>query len=46
MKRVRHVAFTAQRGQQIREDEQQATPVYDAIAQALHKWDIFRLSKI
>ena len=46
MKRVRHVAFTAQQDDdQIREDEQQATPIFDLIAQALHKWDILCLAK-
>jgi hypothetical protein len=44
MKRVRHVAFTAQRGQQIREDEQQAIPIYDAIAQALRDGDVLRIA--
>ena len=35
MKRVRHVAFTAQRGgEHIRADEQQAIPIYDAITKA------------
>jgi hypothetical protein len=29
----------------MREDEQQATPVYDAIAQAVHKWNILGLTK-
>jgi hypothetical protein len=38
MKRSRHVVFAAeQRKEQIREDEQQAIPIYDLIAQALHK---------
>jgi hypothetical protein len=46
MKRSRHVAFTAHRGGgQIREDEQQATPVYDAIAQAVRSSDILRRVK-
>ena len=46
MKRVRHVAFTAQRGgEQIREDEQQAPPIYNALAQAVHQWDILGLAK-
>ena len=45
MKRVRHLAFTAQRGQQIREDEQQARPIYDAIATALRDGDILGFSK-
>jgi hypothetical protein len=47
MKRVRHVAFTAQRGgEHIREDEQQVCPIYDAIAQAVHKWNILGLTKL
>src|SRR5438309_5255974 len=45
MKRVRHLAYTPQRGGHIHEDEQQAIPVYDAIAQAVHKWDILGLTK-
>jgi hypothetical protein len=46
MKRVRHVAITAHRGgKQIREDEQQAIPIYDAITQALHKRDILGVAK-
>jgi hypothetical protein len=46
MKRSRHVAFTAGRdGKQIREDEQQAIPIYAAITQAVHKWDILGLTK-
>jgi hypothetical protein len=46
MKRSRHVAFTAQRGgEQIRVEEQQATPVYDAIDQALRYADILGLTK-
>jgi hypothetical protein len=45
MKRVRHLAYTPQRGGQIREDEQQAVPIYDAIAQAVHKWNILGLTK-
>jgi hypothetical protein len=44
MKRVRHVAFTAQRGQQIREDEQQPTPIYNAIATALRDGDVMRIA--
>jgi hypothetical protein len=46
MQRVRHLAFTAQRGQHIREDEQQAIPIFDLIAQALHKWNIMGLTKL
>src|SRR4029450_9846777 len=44
MKRVRHVAFTPQHrgGEHMQEDEQQAIPIYDAIAQALHYADILR----
>lgn len=46
MKRVRHLAYTPQRGGgQIREEEQQAIPVYDAIALALRYWDILRRVK-
>jgi hypothetical protein len=46
MKRVRHLTFTAQgEGEQIREDEQQAIPIYNAISQAVHKWDILGLTK-
>jgi hypothetical protein len=45
MKRIRHLAYTPQRGGHIREDEQQATPVYDAISQAVHKWNILGLTK-
>jgi hypothetical protein len=47
MKRLRHLAYTPQRGGgQIREDEQQATPVYDAIAQAVRYWDILGTDQI
>ena len=43
MQRSRHVAFTAlRRGEQIRAEEQQATPVYEAIAQALRECDPLR----
>jgi hypothetical protein len=43
MKRLRHLAFTAQRGgEQIREGEQQPTPIYIAIAQDLRYADILR----
>jgi hypothetical protein len=46
MKRVRHRAYIAQQGGgQIREDEQQAIPIYDAITKAVHKWDILGLAK-
>jgi hypothetical protein len=46
MKRLRHVVFTAQRGgEHIRENEPQSLPIYDAIAQAVHKWDILGLTK-
>ena len=45
MKRSRHVAFTAHRGgEQIRETEEQALPVYDAIAQALRDGDVLRIA--
>jgi hypothetical protein len=40
------MTFTAHRGgEEIRAEEQQAIPVYDAIAQAVHKWDILGLTK-
>src|SRR5215813_9802838 len=46
MKRLRHVAFAAQRGgEQIRAEEQQARPIYDALAKALRHWDIPSLAK-
>jgi len=46
MKRLRHLVFAAQRGgEQIRVDGQQVRPIYDAIAQAVHKWDILGLTK-
>jgi len=47
MKRLRHLAFTAQHrgGEHIRAEEQQAIPIYNAIAQALHKWDPLGLAK-
>ena len=46
MKRSRHVAFTAHRGgEHIRETEQQATPVYDAIDQVLRYADILNRVK-
>src|SRR5262247_3887460 len=45
MKRVGHGAFTAQQGGQIQADEQQVTPIFDLIAQALHKRDILGLAK-
>jgi hypothetical protein len=47
MKRLRHVAFRAQQreGEHIREEEQQAIPIYNAISQAVHKWDILGLTK-
>jgi hypothetical protein len=45
VKRLRHVLFAAeQRKEQIRGEEQQATPIYDAIAQALYKWNIMGLT--
>jgi hypothetical protein len=35
MKRARHLTFTAQReGEQIREDEQQAVPINDAVTKS------------
>ena len=35
MKRARHLAYTAQReGEQIREDEQQAVPMNDAVTKS------------
>src|SRR5690242_4685049 len=46
MKRSRHVALTAHRGgEHIRETEQQATPLYDAIDQALRYADILHIVK-
>src|SRR5215468_8368527 len=46
MKRLHHLSYTAQqRRGQMRADEQQAIPIYDAIAQAVHKWDILDLAK-
>ena len=46
MKRLRHLAFAAQRGgEQIRAEEQQARPIYDALAKALRLWDILGLAK-
>src|SRR5215467_7274341 len=46
MKRVRHLAYTPQRGGgHIREDEQQTVPIYDALTKALHKWDLLGLTK-
>ena len=46
MKRVRHLSYTAQRDEeQIREDEQQVHPIYDAIAMAVNKWDVLSLAK-
>ena len=47
MKRLRHLAFTAQHrgGEQTREEKQQAVAVYDAIAKALRYWDILGLAK-
>jgi hypothetical protein len=44
MKRLRHLAYTPQRGGgQIREDESQVRPIYDAIAQALRDCDILSI---
>src|SRR5215813_7771794 len=45
MKRLRHLSHTAQQGGQIQVDDQQVTPIFDLIAQALHKWDILGLAK-
>jgi hypothetical protein len=46
MKRVRHLTYTPQRGgEHIREDEQQPTPIYNAIATALRDGDILGFSK-
>ena len=45
MKRVRHLSHTAQQGGHIQTDEQQVTPIFDLIAQALHKRDILGLAK-
>jgi hypothetical protein len=46
MKRLRHVLFAAeQRKEHIREDEPPSLPIYDLMAQALHKWDILCLAK-
>jgi hypothetical protein len=47
MKRLRHVAFRAQQRERehIQADEQQVRPIYDAIAQAVHKWDLLGLTK-
>src|SRR5262249_49298136 len=45
MKRVRHLSHTAQQGGHIQTDEQQVTPIFDLIAQALHTRDILGLGK-
>ena len=46
MKRLRHVVFAAeQRKEHMREDDQQVTPIFDLIVQALHKRDILDLAK-
>ena len=45
MKRLRHLSHTAQQEGQIQTDEHQVTPIFDLIAQALHKWDILGLTK-
>ena len=46
MKRLRHLSYTAQRDEeQIREDEQQVRPIYDAIVMAVNKWDVLSLAK-
>ena len=46
MKRLRHVLFAAEQreGEHIREEEQQATPIYDAISQALRDGDVLRIA--
>jgi hypothetical protein len=45
MKRVRHLAYTPQRGGgQIRADEQQPTPIYNDIAQSLRDEDVLRIA--
>src|SRR5215475_13620360 len=45
IQRLRHRNLVlAPQGEQMDQD-QQATPIYDLIAQALHKWDILGLSK-
>ena len=46
MKRLHHLSYTPQRGgEHIRAQEQQPTPIYNAISQAVHKWDILGLTK-
>ena len=46
MKRFRHLAYTAQRGgEHIQADNQQVTAIFDLTAQALHKRDILGLAK-
>jgi len=45
MKRLRHLSHTAQQGGHIQTDEQQVTPIFDLIAQAVHKWNILGLTK-
>lgn len=45
MKRSRHLAFTTQRGrEQIRAEEQQAIPIYNAIAHTLRDEDVLRIA--
>src|SRR5262249_59640572 len=45
IQRLRHRNLVlAPQGEQMDQD-QQATPIYDLIAQALHQWDILRLTK-
>lgn len=45
IQRLRHrPLFTAPQGEQMDHD-QQVRPIYDAIAQAVHKWDILGLTK-
>src|SRR5215813_10740669 len=45
MKRLRHLSHTAQQGEHIQTDEHQVTPIFDLIAQAVHKWDLLGLTK-
>jgi len=40
-----HLSTAPMREHHVNDDEQQATPIYDLIAQALHKWDILGLAK-
>jgi hypothetical protein len=46
IQRLRHrTLFLEPQGEQMDHD-QQAAPIYDLIAQALHKWDILGLTKM